>query len=64
MGKWRAPYDLKLFYKPITGSSLTGRGLWMTPKMLTAQLEARDKAGRSTSIPTHACSGPTEPDQQ
>jgi hypothetical protein len=29
----------------------------MKPKMSAAQLEARRKAGLSTSIPTHACSG-------
>jgi len=29
----------------------------MKPKMSAAQLEARRKAGLSTSNPTHACSG-------
>ena len=29
----------------------------MKPKMSAAQLEARRKAGLSTSDPTHACSG-------
>ncbi|MEW9922635.1 hypothetical protein AB2B41_23880, partial [Marimonas sp. MJW-29] len=47
--------------KSMTGSSLTGRGLRMTPKMAAALLEARDEAGRSATDPTHACSGPIEP---
>lgn len=34
-------------YPILTGVVLTGRGLWMKPKMCAAQLEARRKAGLS-----------------
>jgi transposase len=48
--KWEAWHDLKRQHPILTGSSLTGRGLWKKPKLAAAQREARLKAGSPLPI--------------